>query len=144
MLGELLATTGEGEKAEPTAEQLLHEARAKIAARRRRQELFPGIQVADPAWDLLLELFVHRCEGRRISVTGLGLSANVPGATVLRWLAMFHDSGLIVREPDPQDRRRIWVHLTDEGRDRVVKALVVMLAPEQRETFRLPDRKSVV
>ena len=56
-------------------------AKNEIRARRHRQELFPNIQVADPAWDLMLELFINQAEGRRISVTGLGLSANVPGAT---------------------------------------------------------------
>lgn len=111
----------------PSKEQLVSGAKGAIRARRQRQELFPGIQVADPAWDLLLELLINSLEGRRISVTGLGLTANVPGATVLRWLAMFQESGLIVREPDPQDRRRVWVCLTPEGRDRVAQGLSASL-----------------
>jgi hypothetical protein len=112
-----------------TTEQLIAMAKAKIRARRRRQELFPGIQVADPAWDLLLELYVNCAEQRRISVTGLGLGANVPGATVLRWLAMFHEAGLIVREPDPFDRRRIWVRLTDLGAGRVAQGIAASQIP---------------
>lgn len=112
-----------------TTEQLIAMAKAKIRARRRRQELFPGIQVADPAWDLLLELYVNCAENRRISVTGLGLGANVPGATVLRWLAMFQETGLIVREPDPLDRRRIWVRLTDLGTDRVAQGIAASQIP---------------
>lgn len=129
MLNELLENVDISEMGEraPSDERLVSAAKAKIRARRIRQELFPGIQVADPAWDLLLELFINNLEGRRISVTGLGLSANVPGATVLRWLAMFQESGLIIREPDPHDRRRIWVSLTDEGRDRVGRGLVASL-----------------
>lgn len=113
----------------PSTEELITMAKAKIRARRRRQELFPGIQVADPAWDLLLELYVNCAEGRQISVTGLGLSANVPGATVLRWLAMFQEAGLIAREPDPLDRRRIWVRLTAQGMDRVAKGIAASQIP---------------
>ncbi|MGV3511624.1 MAG: hypothetical protein ACO1OX_06430 [Novosphingobium sp.] len=111
-------------------------AKENIRARRRRQELFPNIQVADPAWDLMLELFINQAEGRRISVTGLGLGANVPGATVLRWLAMFHESGLIVREPDPADRRRIWVSLTENGFDKIAQGIAPSKsrpAPQQIE-----------
>ncbi|NLR72564.1 winged helix-turn-helix transcriptional regulator [Novosphingobium sp. ERN07] len=113
----------------PSAEQLIAMAKAKISARRRRQELFPGIQVADPAWDLLLELYVNSVEGRQISVTGLGLGANVPGATVLRWLSLFQEAGLIVREPDSLDRRRIWVRLTALGVDRVAKGIAASEIP---------------
>ncbi len=112
----------------PTQEMLVETAKADARARRRRQELFPGIQVADPAWDLMLELFIHSAEGRRISVTGLGLSANVPGATVLRWLAMFQEGGLIQREPDPLDRRRIWVRLSEDGHNRVAQGIAASIA----------------
>jgi DNA-binding MarR family transcriptional regulator len=113
----------------PSSGQLVALAKQEIRARRKRQELFPNIQVADPAWDLLLELFIHQAEARRISVTGLGLGANVPGATVLRWLAMFHEAGLIVREPDAADRRRIWVYLTEAGRERIAQGISCNSAP---------------
>lgn len=109
--------------AAPSTTELVALAKENIRARRLRQELFPNIQVADPAWDLMLELFINQAEARRISVTGLGLSANVPGATVLRWLAMFHEAGLIVREPDPADRRRIWVSLTETGWEKMHQAI---------------------
>ncbi|MBB4612456.1 winged helix DNA-binding protein [Novosphingobium taihuense] len=124
LIGELLGHHEEvhGETV-PTFERLAAIAKAKIQARRRRQELFPGIQVADPAWDLMLELFIHHVEMRQISVTGLGLGANIPGATVLRWLAIFHEAGLIVREPDPSDRRRVWVRLTQSGAERIAMAI---------------------
>lgn len=125
LINELLAAPAEEAAADgiPTTDELVATAKACIRARRRRQDLFPGIQVADPAWDLMLELFITDAEGRRISVTGLGLGANVPGATVLRWLAMFQEAGLIMREPDAMDRRRIWVHLTEAGRERIARGI---------------------
>lgn len=132
-IGELLreSTLSPVVMPELTVGQLVHAAKAKIRARRQRQDLFPGIQVADPAWDLLLELYIFGAEGRRVSVTGLGLGANVPGATVLRWLAMFQEAGLIVREPDPLDRRRIWVKLTESGLERVGQAITISLVSVQ-------------
>jgi Transcriptional regulators len=125
LLNEMLSNSVEASvfEKEQSTDDLVAMAKDGIRARRRRQELFPNIQVADPAWDLMLELFINQAEGRRISVTGLGLGANVPGATVLRWLAMFHESGLIVREPDPGDRRRIWVSLTPDGFEKIAQGI---------------------
>jgi hypothetical protein len=143
LLNELLGAADEEEWSSevPAQDRLVLLAKDEIKARRRRQDLFPNMQVADPAWDLLLELFIHQAEGRRISVTGLGLGANVPGATVLRWLAMFHEGGLIIREPDPADRRRIWVYLTDSGWDRIAQAIA---PPERRPVAAAPPGVAAV
>lgn len=144
LIGELM-NQQEGLEDEPahSLERIAAIARAKIQARRRRQEIFPGIQVADPAWDLMLELFIHHVEMRQISVTGLGLSANIPGATVLRWLAMFHEAKLIVREPDPTDRRRVWVRLTQSGAERIATAISPGKAISSLPAARTVERSSL-
>ncbi|MFN3457358.1 MAG: hypothetical protein ACK4Z8_07255 [Novosphingobium sp.] len=146
LISELLAAPSDEEEARsriPTTDELVANAKACVRARRQRQDLFPGIQVADPAWDLMLELFIYDAENRRISVTGLGLAANVPGATVLRWLAMFQEAGLIVREPDALDRRRIWIHLTEAGRERIARGIDPAVPGSHSSTLRRVERSSL-
>lgn len=144
LLNELLSAPEQQTSLEtpPSTADLVAIAKSEIRARRHRQELFPNIQVADPAWDLMLELFINQAEGRRISVTGLGLSANVPGATVLRWLAMFHESGLILREPDSADRRRIWVSLTESGWEKIALGITPSKSGRQSQRSERAEEKS--
>ncbi len=56
----------------PTAApDLLSLARAMIASRSRRYHFFDGALFADPAWDIMLELFVAEIEMREVPVTNL-------------------------------------------------------------------------
>ena len=71
-----------------------------------------GDLFVDPAWDMLLDLFITRSEGKRTSVSALCLASCVPSSTALRWIATMERRGLVVRRPDPCDRRRYFVHLT--------------------------------
>jgi DNA-binding MarR family transcriptional regulator len=68
---------------------------------------------ADPAWDILLDLFSARELGRRVSISSACIAANVPPTTALRWLGMLEERNLIERRADERDRRRSYVHLTD-------------------------------
>lgn len=74
-----------------------------------------GDLFADPAWDILLELFALRLEQRRIAVTSLCRVTDSPATTVLRWVAKLEAEKLIVRIPDPHDRRRSFVQLSRDG-----------------------------
>jgi hypothetical protein len=87
------------------------------AARRRREHYFEALAPAfgEPIWDLLLDLFVARCEGRRVSVSSACIAASVPATTALRWLAFMEEQGLLVRESDPADGRRAFVRLADDA-----------------------------
>ena len=42
---------------------------------------------ADPAWDIMLDLFAARIEGKDITVSSAGIAACVPPTTALRWSA---------------------------------------------------------
>lgn len=89
--------------------------RRVLAARAARHEYFTADLFADPAWDILLELYALRCEQRRTSVSKLCIAAAVPTTTALRWIEKLHSDGLIEREPDRNDRRRTWVAISDAG-----------------------------
>jgi DNA-binding MarR family transcriptional regulator len=89
--------------------------RATIRARRLRDQHFAAELFADPAWDMLLDLYAARLEGRRVSVSSLCIAASVPPTTALRWIGTMHDADLFGREPDPTDKRRAHITLTDRA-----------------------------
>ena len=91
--------------------------RRVIAARAARSRYFSDDLFADPAWDILLELYALRCAQQRISVSKLCLAARVPPTTALRWIDKLDSEGLVDREADPLDARRVWVSLSDRGND---------------------------
>jgi hypothetical protein len=93
------------------------EVRATIRARRMRSQFFPPDLFADPAWDMLLDLFAAALEGRRVSVSSLCIAAAVPPTTALRWIGALHESGLFERQADPTDRRRAYIALSAKGMD---------------------------
>lgn len=90
-------------------------ARSIIRARALRRQFFDQNLFADPAWDILLELYALKCEGVRVSVSKLSIAANVPCTTALRWIDKLEAEWLVVRQEDPLDGRRVWVELSDLG-----------------------------
>ena len=91
------------------------EIRAVIRARRMRGQFFTPELFADPAWDMLLDLFAASLERRRVSVSSLCIAAAVPPTTALRWIGTMHDAGLFGREADPGDRRRAYIVLSEKA-----------------------------
>jgi DNA-binding MarR family transcriptional regulator len=70
---------------------------------------------ADPAWDMLLDLFVAKGEGRSISVSSLCIAAGVPASTAHRWIQALVRAGTVRRRADPLDRRRVYVEITEHA-----------------------------
>jgi hypothetical protein len=91
------------------------EIRAVIRSRRLRAQFFAQEMFADPAWDMLLDLFAAELEGRRVSVSSLCIAAAVPPTTALRWIGTLHDAGLFERHADPSDRRRAYIALSQKA-----------------------------
>jgi DNA-binding MarR family transcriptional regulator len=69
----------------------------------------------NPALDMLLDLYSAIGTPRATSLSSLSHAANVPARTALSWIHRMVDRGLLKRMPDPQDRRRVHVELTDEA-----------------------------
>jgi len=91
-------------------------ARAMLRMQRDRAKFLPGDLFCDPAWHMLLELYVLDALGRPISVSGLCAASEIPHTTALRWIGRLVDSQLIDRHPDLHDARRTWLKLTFKGR----------------------------
>jgi DNA-binding MarR family transcriptional regulator len=86
-----------------------------IANRQARARFFDAELFGDPAWDMLLDLAAAHGEGAQVSVTSLCIAAAVPTTTALRWLTQMVESGLFIRVPDPADRRRAFIALSDKA-----------------------------
>lgn len=88
-----------------------------MAARELRGCYFDSDFFADPAWDLLLELYLAHLEQRRMSVSALFKSGGHPATTNLRWLAKLERDALADRVNDKLDARRSWISLSPRGVD---------------------------
>lgn len=87
-----------------------------IRLRRRRDSVFGDRLFADPAWDMMLDLFqASKKDTRPISVTSLCIASAVPATTALRWIDALVQKGLLVRHADERDGRRTFVRLTEEA-----------------------------
>lgn len=91
-----------------TADQI----RNIIRARRMRDRFFAQDLFADPAWDMLLDLMAARLECGDVAVSSLCIAAAVPPTTALRWIRTMTDAGLLGRESDINDGRRIFITLS--------------------------------
>ena len=89
--------------------------RDAIRARRLRDQYFGGGLFEDPAWDMLLDLFAAELERGQVSVSSLCIAAAVAPTTALRWISRMTEAGLFERQPDPFDRRRAFMGLSDRA-----------------------------
>lgn len=109
----------------PASQSLLERAEWLYHSRRRRHRHFPASAVifAEPAFDLLLSLFIQGEHGRRVSVSSAAIAAAVGPASALRWIATLVDLGLVERSGDPDGPCGSNVRLSAEGRAAVVSYL---------------------
>lgn len=96
-------------------EVLVHLAQQEYASRRSREHCFVAHIFAEPAWDMLLDLYVQQHRGRPVSIHSLCIAAAVPATTALRWIGKLDDLGLVARERSARDNRVIHVALTAHG-----------------------------
>lgn len=105
------------------ATELLQMAKAIYAMRRKRSAYLGEEIFGEPAWDMLLDLFIAHVEGRRISITSCTIASAAPTSTGLRYIRSLEKAGLVVRRSAKEDRRRSFVSLTQEGASTLVKIL---------------------
>lgn len=79
--------------------------------RARRNSLLGSPVFRDPSWDMLLDLLAAHHRGEEVSAGNVCLGAGVPSTTALRHLDRLESSGLVRRERDAQDHRRMIISL---------------------------------
>lgn len=90
-----------------------------LKSRRARDQFFDSNLFADPAWDILLELYAAELGHQRMSISALCTASAVPATTALRWIKLLEKNGLLVRKDDPMDRRRTFIFLAPNAFDRM-------------------------
>jgi hypothetical protein len=87
--------------------------------RRRRGRYLPEKIFAEPAWDILLDLYVNGVRGRPVSITSACIAGDIPATTGLRWLGVLEQEKLIEREVSTTDARVTLVRLTAQAREQM-------------------------
>jgi predicted transcriptional regulator len=110
------------------AHVLQRHAREILANRKRRHDIFGRAIFGEPAWEMLLLLYVAEA-GRRQTISRLAELAGASKSTGLRWVDYLEGQGLIRRESHPTDKRAAFVELTDKGKDALELYLSDTLPP---------------
>ena len=101
----------------PAQRQILREHVRQIrAARELRQNWFDRNIFGEPAWEMLLALYLIDDEQRRLSTRQVAKLANLSLTTTLRWLDYLQEQDLVSRRPNPFDQRVVYTELSDKGR----------------------------
>ena len=82
---------------------LLETVSGLIEDRRNRAAYLPADLFAEPAWDILLNLFRSDLADERVTVPGACDWAGVPASNALRWISTLERHGLVLREVDQGD-----------------------------------------
>lgn len=100
--------------------------RGVIKLRRLREGFFDASLFADPAWDMLLDLFAAHIDSERVAVSSLCIAAAVPPTTALRWIRAMTENDLLERHADPLDGRRVFIRLSAKAIDGMARYFAAM------------------
>jgi DNA-binding MarR family transcriptional regulator len=96
-------------------ERLKHFARQIYEKRQKRIARFGSQMFGEPAWEMLLLLYLGE-GGERQSQTGLADLSGAARSTAMRWIDHLVRRGLAHREDHPTDKRRNFITLSEKGR----------------------------
>jgi DNA-binding MarR family transcriptional regulator len=104
-----------GSSNELPSEALLERAKSVLRVRRARERLFCRAMFGEPAFELLLYLYVQSGQ-KGISLTSLTKPARIPYSSAIRWIRYLADKGLVECAESRSDRRATTIQLTPSGR----------------------------
>jgi DNA-binding MarR family transcriptional regulator len=105
-------------------------AKKLVAERTTRAKFFDSGILGEAAWDILLDLYICGCEHRMVSVSSACIASRVPSTTAFRCITWLTDDGIIIRLPDPNDKRRIHLSLAPHMEVKMT-AYLEALAPKR-------------
>lgn len=108
---------GDTRKAADERDPLLRRAIEIYHARQDRARVFDTHcdLFGEPAWDILLEVYIAQEHRRPICLSDASLAAGVPLSTAQRWVKLLLARGLLRREGDRRDARRTLISLSEKA-----------------------------
>lgn len=94
-------------------------ARVVINSRRYRFGFFKRSMFGEPAWDMLLVLYITEPAEGCLSISQLADLVETPLSTAVRWIDYLEREKLVEREPHPTDKRVIFIRLSEKGREKI-------------------------
>ena len=104
-------------------ETALRVAHNLVAVRRSRERCFGEDMFSDPAWEVLIDLFIAQAEGKDVTIGDACIAAAVPLTSALRCCNMLQEREFVRREADARDKRRVLLRLTDASFARMIELL---------------------
>lgn len=99
----------------PDTSVALANAETLVHRRLLRQQLIGASELfGDPAWEMLVDLFIHECKGKDLSISSLCVTPTIPMSSALRLAQKLCDAGILRRVADPFDGRRSIIKLEPE------------------------------
>lgn len=106
------------------------------SAREGIGQFFDAELFADPAFDMLLFVFLEEEAGRPVETSACYRASGVPRTTAVRWINMMVSSGMFESAPHPTDRRLALLSLSENARARVRQWLTGLRPTIERMTVR--------
>ena len=106
----------ESDDRDQSREKLRTLAQNILRARRLRKRHLPKAMFGEPAWEMLLVLYVANRSERRLTISRLTQESLAPATTSLRWLDFLERRKLVQRRDNPLDKRAVFIELTSLGR----------------------------
>jgi hypothetical protein len=91
-------------------------ARLTLLGRKQRDHYFDPMLFSNPAWDILLNLYVADAEGTPVSVIDSCVASPVPQGVALRWLGYLKQEEMVIEAPNSAQPRQTVIRLTDQAR----------------------------
>jgi hypothetical protein len=89
-------------------------ARQTLTGRRERDRYFDPMVFSNPAWDMLLAMYVASAEGRALGVLDCCAAAPVAQGVALRWLAYLKQEEMVIETRDSVQSRQTRIRLSDQ------------------------------
>jgi DNA-binding MarR family transcriptional regulator len=119
-LSDFPASGGAGTSLRAVAERLYCE-------RRARDERFPAGLFGEPAWDLMLALFMAREEGRELHLDEAYRAAGVEAGAGRALVTRLEARNMVARAPSKRAKRRQSLHLTKDAVERLADYLAGLI-----------------
>lgn len=103
--------------------ELVRLAKRIKAIRESRAALLEPSLFGEPAWNILLALYVAAGERYALSISALCAESGVPATTAARSISRLLELNMVRRVPNPSDNRSTYVELADETAAKLTELL---------------------